>query len=147
MVKSGLYFFFNSGKTAVTARRPMRTTISPNMRTLILISSNDQALSPWPIRLGRKMTNKCPIALMPKFDIGILPARRHAEILFGIGILTLGFVIFYLAYSTTLVSLMTFTLISPGYWSSASIFLAISWAILTAPRSSISVGVTKMRTS
>ena len=49
----------------------------------------------------------------------------------------------YLAYSITLVSRITFTLISPGYLSSASIRLAISCAIFFASRSLTSTGVIK----
>ena len=53
----------------------------------------------------------------------------------------------YLAYSITRFSRMTLTLISPGYFNSASILSAISLANFLAPKSSISSGFTKILTS
>ena len=48
----------------------------------------------------------------------------------------------YFAYSTRLTSLITFTLICPGYSSSASSFFAISFAMNMVFESSISSGFT-----
>ncbi len=54
---------------------------------------------------------------------------------------------FYFAYSTALVSLITFTLICPGYSSSLSIFLTMSRAISIVLSSLISSGLTMILTS
>lgn len=54
---------------------------------------------------------------------------------------------FYRAYSTIFISRSKFTLISPGYLSCSSIFLAMSFANWRARTSSILSGVTNTRIS
>ncbi len=92
----------------------------------------------WPKGIA---TPVCGLVRNDRGSQGCLRAQKYRQPL-GVG-----GTLFYLANSTALVSRITFTLIWPGYSSSASIFLAMSRARRIMLSSVTTSGLTMMRTS